>query len=94
MSRTKAEQRYLDRVAELGCIVCHLIGYGKTEPQIHHLRDSAGGGRKNPDWLAMPLCEPHHTGPKGIHGDRTCLRQAGVVDEVDLLAATIERLNR
>jgi hypothetical protein len=42
----------------------------------------------------MPICQPHHTGAKGIHGDRTCLRQAGVVDEVDLLAATIERLNR
>jgi hypothetical protein len=90
---TVAEGEYLGRLSQLGCVVCHLIGYGWTPPEIHHLRDSAGGGRKAPHWLGMPICPPHHRGPNGIHGDRLCLRQAGVVDEVDLLAHTIRMMN-
>jgi len=81
------------RVAELGCICCHLRGLGFAPAQVHHLRDGAGGGRRSSDFATMPLCEPCHTGKHGIHGDRKLLKNLGL-EEVDLLAATIERLNQ
>ncbi len=77
----------MGQVAALGCVLCRLLGYGPTPAQVHHLRDGAGAQRSS-DFLTMPLCEPHHTGTHGIHGDRAALRQAGVT-ELDLLAQTI-----
>lgn len=43
------------------------------------------------DFLTVPLCPSCHTGPLGIHGDKTMLR-IHKKDELDLLAETIERL--
>ena len=43
-------------------------------------------------WLAIALCPDCHTGPQGIHGNRQRLK-ARKLDEMDLLALTIEQLN-
>ena len=82
---TKAEKRYLDRVAQLECVVCGAHGV-----HIHHARE--GMAQRAQHWLAIALCPSCHTGPRGIHGDRSVLRQEKL-DEMDLLARTIERLN-
>ena len=84
---TRAEKRYLDRVAQLDCVVCGAHGV-----HIHHAREGEGMAQRAPNWLAIALCPPCHTGPRGIHGDRSVLRQEKL-DELDLLARTIERLN-
>lgn len=89
---TKAESAYLGRVASIGCVLCKRLGYGKTPAQIHHVREGEGGGQRAPNWLAVPLCEPHHTGSRGIHGNRLALLPLKA-DEMDLLAWTIEELN-
>lgn len=89
---TNAESDYLGRVAALGCILCKRLGYGFTAPQIHHVREGEGGAQRAPNWLAVPLCEPHHTGSRGIHGNRLALLPLKA-DEMDLLAWTIEELN-
>ena len=81
------EKRYLDRVAQLDCVVCGAHGV-----HIHHAREGEGMGQRAQNWLAIALCPPCHTGPRGIHGDRAVLRQEKL-DEMDLLARTIERLN-
>lgn len=81
------EKRYLDRVAQLDCVVCGAHGV-----HIHHAREGEGMAQRAPNWLAIALCPPCHTGPRGIHGDRSVLRQEKL-DELDLLARTIERLN-
>lgn len=83
-----AARRHMGRVASLGCVLCRQLGYGATPAQVHHLRTGIGKGQRASDYLTMPLCEAHHTGAAGIHGDRSALRQAGV-SEIDLLALTI-----
>lgn len=45
------------------------------------------------DWLAIPACPEHHRGPRGIHGDRSVLRQIKC-DEAALLADVIELLSK
>ena len=84
---TKAEKRYLDRVANLSCAVC-----GAEGVHIHHAREGQGMAQRAQNWLEIPLCPACHTGPRGIHGDKQLLK-AQKLDEIDLLANTIERLN-
>lgn len=81
------EKRYLDRVAQLDCVVCGAHGV-----HVHHAREGEGMGQRAQNWLAIAVCPPCHVGPRGIHGDRSVLRQ-DKLDEMDLLARTIERLN-
>lgn len=83
-----AGRRYMGRVAALGCMLCRRLGYGPTQAEVHHLRDGAGMQQRASDWLSMPLCPEHHRGARGVHGDRSALRQAGVT-ELDLLADTV-----
>jgi hypothetical protein len=59
---------------------------------VHHLRTGQGKGQRASDYLTVALCPDCHQGPHGIHGDRSLLRIAKV-EELDLLALTIEALN-
>lgn len=89
---TKAEKRYMNRVAELGCVVCRMLGYGSTPAQLHHVREGQGMAQRAQNWLVVPLCPEHHQGKTGVHGDRSAMRQLKV-DELDLLSQTIQDLN-
>lgn len=89
---TKAERAHMGRVAELGCIVCRLLGNYGSPAQVHHIREGQGMSQRASHWLTIGLCPEHHTGPMGIHGDRTYMRMLKV-DELDLLAATMEALS-
>ena len=89
---TKAEKRYMDRVAELGCVVCRLLGHGATPAQLHHVREGQGMAQRAQNWLVVPLCPDHHQGKTGVHGDRSSLRMLKM-DEMDLLSQTIQDLN-
>lgn len=86
MSRGKALQAYWDRVRDLGCLLCG------SPAELHHPREGVGKAQKSPDYCVVPLCQPHHTGPEGIHNRRTFYMRHRL-DEWDLLAMTIERLN-
>jgi hypothetical protein len=88
---TRAEKAYLDRVASLGCILCAEYGQPGIPAEIHHLRTGQGMGQRASSWLCVPLCAQCHRGSRGIHGDRSLLRFAKL-EEMDLLAKTIERL--
>jgi len=88
-----AAKRHLSRVAGLGCIVCRRMGLPDTPAEIHHPRFAAGAGQRASDFLAIPLCPYHHRGTRGVHGDRSALRQIKC-DEPDLLADVIELLER
>lgn len=91
---TAAERRYITRVVSLGCYLCRVRGYGFVEAEPHHLREGAGMGRKNSNYLTLPLCRRHHTDTKdGWHGDRIEWILAGVT-EIDALADTINELDR
>lgn len=46
------------------------------------------------NWLAIPLCPEHHQGDSGLHGLGTKAFYGRYrLDELDLLALTIEALN-
>ena len=83
---TKAEKRHLDRVAALPCCLC-----GESPVHVHHVREGQGLAQRASNWLAVPLCQSCHTGPKGLHGDKTMLRVMRM-DEMDMLADTIRKL--
>ena len=87
-----AAKRHLSRVASLGCVVCRRLGFSDVPAEIHHPRFAAGMAQRASDWLALPICAEHHRGSRGIHGDRSVLRQIKC-DEPALLADVIELLN-
>lgn len=54
------EREYLQRVAEVGCIVCRKF-YGVESPaEIHHLRAGQGMGQRASNFDVIPLCPHHH----------------------------------
>jgi hypothetical protein len=85
------EAEYMGRVASLGCLLCDLLGRSDVPAQVHHLRQGQGMSQRAQNYLTVPLCPDCHTGTHGVHGDKQLLRQAKI-DEMDLLAMTIERL--
>jgi hypothetical protein len=92
-NHTAAEDRYLGRVAALGCIACILMELGDTPAAVHHIRE---GRIARNHFLTLPLCQPHHDGPRmSVHKDKPALLRAlGVHSEFDLLAEVLRRLNR
>ena len=57
---TKDDQKYLDLVASLGCIIC------KRPAEIHHIRAGMGIAQRNNNRRVLPLCPDHHR--NGGHG--------------------------
>ena len=86
---TTPESRHLDRVAQLGCLICDIYEGAPDGPaEPHHPRCFAGVGKKSPDWLAVPLCRHHH---REFHdGAQTFERR--YMSEVGLVAETVRRL--
>lgn len=84
---SNAAKRHMQRVSELGCLICG------SPAQLHHPRMAEAKGKKASDWLVVPLCSAHHHPPEGIHAPRTFYTRHRL-DEMDLLALTIERLNK
>lgn len=64
---TKAEKQHLNKIADLGCIVCRNSGYGKSPAEIHHIRNGQGMSQRASNYEAIPLCHIHHrTGGYGV----------------------------
>lgn len=84
---TKAEKAHMDAVASLPCVCC-----GSHGVQVHHLREGQGMSQRASNWLTIPLCPECHTGPNGLHGNRSLMR-IQKIEEIDLLARTIEALH-
>jgi hypothetical protein len=56
----KNERKHYENLHKIGCIVCLRMGFGYSEPHIHHIRKGQGMGRKSHWSLAIPLCPMHH----------------------------------
>jgi len=88
----KIESTYMGKVADLGCMVCKVL-FSRFEPaEVHHIREGQGMAQRASNWLVVPLCTSCHRGHQGLHGDRSLMRIAKL-EELDLLALTIEALN-
>lgn len=90
MAKSIHVERHLERVAELGCILCKHLGRGYSPAQVHHLFDPS----QRSDWLVAPLCPACHQGPNGFHGlgGERPFRARYKLGEVELLGMTIEAL--
>jgi len=84
-------QRWMGKVAKIGCIACILLEHGETPAQVHHIRE---GRIARNDFLTLPLCEPHHTGTfQSVHKAKpSLLRALKVHSEFDLLAEVLARV--
>lgn len=88
------EQAWVGRVMQLSCAACYRRGIDTPADEYHHLRESAGAGRRAPHLCGIPLCRPHHQGSReGVHGlgTRQFAETLGA-DEIDLLGDTLYRL--
>ncbi|WP_420465595.1 recombination protein NinB [Panacagrimonas sp.] len=85
---------HLDRIRAMPCVVCAALRQPQTtRTHAHHPRTGQGMAQKAPDHCAIPVCEEHHTGRRGIHGDRSAWNMARL-DEMQALGLTIRRLTR
>jgi len=57
---TKPEKEYMNRVADLGCICCHQMGFPDTPAEIHHIRTGSGMSQRASNYDVIPLCPTHH----------------------------------
>lgn len=64
MSKTRAEELHLERVASVGCVVCRRLGRGYVPAHVHHVGE---GTSKRSDFAVVALCPDHHVGPEGFH---------------------------
>jgi hypothetical protein len=83
-----ADKEYMGRVAQLECVNC-----GAQPVEVHHVREGQGMAQRASNYLTIPLCPSCHRGPRGLHGDRTAFLLKKL-DEMQMLALTIERMQR
>ena len=85
---TAAEQKWLDTITDLGCIVCRTLGCGYVPAEPHHL---LRGGRRIGHESTIPLCPPHHRTGQGEaiarHPNKARF-EAAYGSETDLLTLT------
>jgi hypothetical protein len=63
---TKNEKIALNKIAELGCILCsEILGFEGTPAELHHIRRH---GNVRSASSIIPLCPEHHRGNTGVHG--------------------------
>jgi len=92
---TKQVKEYMNRVANLGCICCHQLGFPDTPAEIHHIRSGVGMGQKSSNYDIIPLCPTHHrTGDWGTayhRGPKEFEKRYGT--ELELLEIVKDALN-
>lgn len=92
---TKDERKHYDRIAQHGCIACHVMGFGFSNCEIHHIRTGTGAGRKSHWSKAIGLCPNHHRlggVSVAIHAGIRSFEQAIGMTEVELLQKQLELL--
>lgn len=67
-TKTAEDRRHMDRVAQLGCIVCRRLGVFTPLVELHHPRKGTGMGQRAAHEDVLPLCYEHHRGNTGVHG--------------------------
>jgi len=65
------EYEHMEKVAELGCIICLELGFPDSPAEIHHIRgegEGSGMGKKASSYKVIPLCARHHrNGSESYH---------------------------
>jgi len=89
----KVEKQHMNRVAEIGCILCKHLGLGETPCELHHPRTGTGAGRRASHFDVIGLCPEHHRGNSGLHGmGRKAFEKYYGITELELLEKVTECL--
>jgi len=65
---TVAERKWMQQVADYGCIACEIDGKVSVPSEIHHIRKHTGMGLRPSHFNILPLCASHHrTGKISVH---------------------------
>ena len=59
---TASESRHMDKVSQLGCVVCYKQGFRFVPAEIHH---TEGKTKEESHFKVLPLCYEHHRGGRG-----------------------------
>ena len=62
-------KKHLERLVDLGCIICKKLGFPDSPAEIHHIRyKDLGISRRSKARECLPLCPRHHrNGPESYH---------------------------
>jgi len=93
---TKDERNHYDRISQIGCVACIVLGHGYSPTEIHHIRTGTGKGQKSHWSTAIGLCPTHHRlGNHGvaIHAGIKAFEAAVGMTELELLQKQLELLN-
>ena len=77
---TTAERAHVEKVKESGCACCGAAGF----VHAHEIQQGLW-------WTSVGLCPDCHTGPMGIHGDKTMWR-IHKINEMEALNETLRRV--
>ena len=92
---TMSATTWKQRLASLGCIMCHHFEQAQCgRTMLHHVREGQGMSQRADDYLLIPLCHEHHQGANGWHGlGKSAFYQRYKSDELDLLAWTLRAMD-
>ena len=81
---TIAERKWMQQVADYGCIACQIDGVVKPA-EIHHIRKHTGMGLRPSNFDVLPLCASHHrTGKISVHlGKEAFIKKYGTEEQLE-----------
>jgi len=89
-TKTVEEQRWMNRVAELGCLIC-----ANNYVVLHHITTLRKGyGSKSSNFAVLPLCFNHHDAKiegESIH-ENVELWEAKYGSQIDLLKVVYDQM--
>lgn len=91
----KAERKHMDKVAQLGCIICSdYLGVETPQVELHHIREGQGQSQRASNYEVIPLCVLHHRlGKPGVafHASPQMFRDLYGM-ETELLEKVLQRI--
>lgn len=96
---TAEERQWMDRICQIGCIVCRLTRELFTPCSPHHIEGKTKPGAHK---LTIGLCTRHHQVPDNRkprrwtsrHGDGRAAFESAYMPELDLLEVTRQLVSR
>ena len=82
---TVAEKKWMQQVADYGCIACEIDGKVSIPCEIHHIRKHTGMGLRPSHFNILPLCSVHHrTGKISVHlGKEAFVKKYGTEEQLE-----------